>query len=266
MNYMINCVAFKPPGITFCRESDVKFLNISQNTKIATRIIKPNTEIDNKRIILFSHGNATDIGCGHSGSLEYSQWLSRNLQTSVCIWDPPGYGLSSDEPTTEALLRKSIMSVYEDVVAEGYEKVYLLGKSIGSVAAIWLGAQHYCTNIRGVILVSPLASGWRVLSVYNYMKMFSPWLDEIFANNIKYIKCIECPVLIMHGRQDQIVPVHNALDLFQAANSHTCRKPPSLYGSDEFPVGHNNIETDRSIEFLDEVASHIEFCETKKSV
>jgi abhydrolase domain-containing protein 17 len=49
---------------------------------------------------------------------------------------------------------------------------------------------------------------------------------------------VACPVLVVHGTRDEIVPFWNGEDLFLAAPVHWRAKPFWVEGA-----GHNNIET-----------------------
>jgi fermentation-respiration switch protein FrsA (DUF1100 family) len=73
--------------------------------------------------------------------------------------------------------------------------------------------------------------------------------------NINYAPQIQCPVFIIHGTQDEVVPFWHGQDLFLALNQPWRAKPFWVEGA-----GHNNIEAllrttgafvDKVNEFLD---------------
>ena len=73
--------------------------------------------------------------------------------------------------------------------------------------------------------------------------------------NVDYAPSIRCPVFIVHGTQDEVVPFWHGQELFLALPQEWRSKPFWVEGA-----GHNNIEAllrptgafvDRLIEFLD---------------
>ena len=83
-----------------------------------------------------------------------------------------------------------------------------MGRSIGSAVATHLAAQH---QIAGLILESPPTSAFRVITHIP----ISP-IDKF--NNIRNIKKVNCPILIIHGTDDNIVPIWHGRKLFENAN------------------------------------------------
>ena len=109
--------------------------------------------------ILVSHTNAEDLG--HV----YAMWgpLSEKLRVNVFAFEYSGYGHATGLPTERNLYsdaRAAIARLVEHGLKPEHE-VVLYGKSIGSCAACYIASRH---RVRGVILVSPLASGARVIS------------------------------------------------------------------------------------------------------
>jgi len=162
--------------------------------------------------ILFSHGNAVDAGQCHDFCSELAALTGCNL----IIWDYHSYGLSDKHAFCEQNMYRGIKAVYETVMQlVPSHNIFLFGKSLGSVPTIWLAAQAdtICT---GVILISPLASGARTLCNLNgFPSSITHWADGVFADSIERVGMITRPVMIVHGTQDEIVPVQNALDLYE---------------------------------------------------
>lgn len=127
----------------------------SRNNTIGCMYVK-NTE-NPKYTILFTHGNAVDLGQMSS----FFVGLGSRIDCNIFAFDYSGYGISTGKPTEK--------NVYADAEASWKilqtkyhvrpEKIILYGQSIGTVAAIDLATRY---AVAGVILHSPLMSGMRV--------------------------------------------------------------------------------------------------------
>ena len=129
-----------------------------------------------------------------------------------------------------------------------------MGLSIGTAPTIYLSSMPDKYLHNGVILLSPLASGVRTLSIAHYLpkKMVSN-LDKMFMPSLEYIKRSKVPILLIHGQQDKVVDVSNTHVLYENIPREQ-RILPVLLGNQANPVGHNDL---LSKEF-DTVASKIE--------
>uniref|UniRef100_A0A0V0GUZ8 Putative ovule protein n=1 Tax=Solanum chacoense TaxID=4108 RepID=A0A0V0GUZ8_SOLCH len=147
--------------------------------------------------LLYSHGNAADIGQMFQFFIE----LSDRLRVNVMGYDYAGYGRSNGEPSEQntyadiEAVYKCLKEIYE--VKE--EDIILYGQSIGSGPTLELATK--LPQIRGVILQSAILSGLRVM----YRIKYSLWLD--IYKNIDKIPNVSCPVLVIHGTEDDIVDI-----------------------------------------------------------
>jgi fermentation-respiration switch protein FrsA (DUF1100 family) len=94
---------------------------------------------------------------------------------------------------------------------------------------------YRCANndvaLGGLFLQSPLASAVRVV--------WSTWWTlpiDIFANCDK-IGSLKCPIALLHGKQDEVVPFWHSELLQQRAPSHLLKSTVFLEGGH-----HNDIE------------------------
>lgn len=160
-----------------------------------------------KNTILFSHGNAVDLGRVRFFLL----YISWKLRVNVVGYDYSGFGHSSGKPTAQSALQ-DIMACWKDVIeVEKFDPktIILYGQSVGTGPTIYL-ARKLGNQIRGCILQCPFLSGMRVLRPG--LKHWPCWAD--IYPNIKDVKKIEVPVLIIHGIKDQVVPVEQGQKLF----------------------------------------------------
>ena len=70
--------------------------------------------------------------------------------------------------------------------------------------------------------------------------------------NIDRIKNITCPLLVIHGTRDEVVPMQHSVELFEACKSINKNK----YYVDG--AGHNNIESVAGKKLFESMQSFIE--------
>jgi len=182
--------------------------------------------------IIYSHGNAEDIG----QSAELMKLLKNKLQANVVSYDYVGYGTCKGRPSEDKCY-KSILTVYNYLLKNGVksEKIVLFGRSLGSGPAVHLAflLSKMKTKIAGVILQSPLESAIRVVST----RLATLPVDMF--ENIKKIDKIRCPILIMHGTMDEVVPYVHGQHLEAKVSPKYLWRFYSINGA-----GHNNIESE----------------------
>jgi len=154
--------------------------------------------------LLLSHGNAEDLG-----SVTLLLAGLNSLGFSVFAYDYRGYGRSEGTPS-ESRVYADIDAAYEYLVRElqvGPERIVAYGRSLGAGAAVDLAAHR---KLGGLVLESPFLSAFRVMT---RVPLFP--FDK-FRNAAK-IGRVSCPVLILHGEDDEIVPFWHGRRLFELA-------------------------------------------------
>ncbi|XP_074347775.1 uncharacterized protein LOC141686634 isoform X2 [Apium graveolens] len=145
--------------------------------------------------LLYSHGNAADIGLMYELFVE----LSIHLHVNLIGYDYCGYGQSTGKPS-EQNTYADIEAVYK-CLKERYgakqEDIILYGQSLGSGPTLDLAAR--LPRLRGVVLHSALLSGLRVM----YPVKRTYWFD--IYKNIDKIPLVKCVVLVIHGTSDEVV-------------------------------------------------------------
>ena len=126
--------------------------------------------------------------------------------------------------------------------------------------SVHLASQDYYAEIAGVVLISPLASGARVLlgSTRLPARVMSV-LDDQFAPNIKRIGHIRAPVLLVHGTKDKLINIQNSHDLYSAIQP--CATFPPLW----VEAGHNDIESLHKGLFVSTVTSFVCHCMRRRA-
>ena len=121
--------------------------------------------------ILFSHGNAVDLGQMSSFYLA----LGSRINCNIFSYDYSGYGCSSGKPSEKNLY--SDISAALHAARNRYDlhadRIILYGQSIGTVSTIDLASKF---SVGGVILHSALMSGMRVA----FPKTKRTWFFDAF--------------------------------------------------------------------------------------
>jgi len=154
--------------------------------------------------ILFSHGNAEDLGNVVPFMRDFHE-----LGYSVLMYDYRGYGTSEGRPSVRKAYQ-DIDAAYRWLIKEkGIDPKTIIaqGRSIGGGPAAWLAAHR---EVGGLVLESTLVSAFRVRTRWPLL----PW-DKF--NNLRHIRQTTCPVLVMHGREDEVLPFWHGKKLYAAA-------------------------------------------------
>ncbi|KAJ7955600.1 alpha/beta hydrolase domain-containing protein 17B-like [Quillaja saponaria] len=210
-------------GVTADKNMDAHLLGTKGGNKIVATFWKHPFA---RFTILYSHGNAADLGQMHELFIE----LRAHLRVNIMSYDYSGYGSSTGKPS-EINTYYDIEAVY-DCLKSKYEikqeDLILYGQSVGSGPTVHLASR--LKKLRGVVLHSAILSGIRVL----YPVKVSFWFD-IFKN-IDKIRQVNSIVLVIHGTNDDIVDWSHGKRLWELAKEKY--DPLWVKGG-----GHCNIET-----------------------
>ncbi|KAL4581929.1 hypothetical protein LXL04_006463 [Taraxacum kok-saghyz] len=181
---------------------DVLKLKTKRGTEIVAAYVKnPVASLT----VLYSHGNAADLGQMYDLFCE----LSAHLRVNLMGYDYTGYGQSSGKPS-EQNTYADIEAAYrclEETYGVKEEDVILYGQSVGSGPTLDLAAR--LPRLRAVVLHSPILSGIRVM----YPVKRTYWFD--IYKNIDKIPLVKCPVLIIHGTDDDVVDYSHGKQLYE---------------------------------------------------
>uniref|UniRef100_A0A7N0TJZ8 Serine aminopeptidase S33 domain-containing protein n=1 Tax=Kalanchoe fedtschenkoi TaxID=63787 RepID=A0A7N0TJZ8_KALFE len=145
--------------------------------------------------LLYSHGNAADIGQMYELFVE----LSIHLKINIFGYDYSGYGQSTGKPSENSTYA-DIEAAYrclEKTYGAKQEDIILYGQSVGSGPTVDLAAR--LPHLKAIVLHSPILSGLRVI----YPVKHTYWFD--IYKNIDKIQYAKCPVLVIHGTADEVV-------------------------------------------------------------
>lgn len=179
---------------------------------------------ETRGLVIIFHGNAGNI----AHRLDYLR-MFHDLGLATLIIDYRGYGLSSGSPSEQGTYRDADAAWLHATQALGFssDRIVLFGESLGGGVAAQLAAKQ-----RPAALV--LASTFT--SVPDMGADLYPMLPIRLLAHIRYetlakLSQISCPLLVIHSRNDDIIPFAHGRRLFEAA------RPPKQFL--EIEGGHN---------------------------
>ena len=246
---LVNILLFKPPLTKRYRiPSEIYHVQTSFGNQIAvTHIHRRGSNVT----LLFSHGNAEDLNSAYY----WMKKLSKELDVNVVGYDYTGYGENDGEcrrpdcyivcpsrsgprahrvyifynlktgSPSEIKCYADIEAVYQDLVEEkgiNPEQIVLYGRSLGSGPSCYLAAKTASRDgrsVAGLILHSPFTSVYRVV-----FDVGLTLLGDKFPNIDRLAK-VKCPVCIIHGQKDKIVPFEHGMALYETLPKQ-CRADP----------------------------------------
>jgi len=155
--------------------------------------------------VLYSHGNAEDIG---QADALYQALRSRGW--GILAYDYPGYGQSTGEPD-ERGCEQAIETAWHHLTgAEGVapDDIIIMGRSVGSGPSVWLAARQSC---RALVLVAPFTSTFAVMPPAHRVVP-----GDRFPN-LRRIRGIATPLLVIHGENDSVIPLAHGRQLHDAS-------------------------------------------------
>jgi uncharacterized protein len=159
-------------------------------------------------VLLFCHGNGGNI----SDRLDFIRMFNR-LGLSTLIFDYRGYGKSEGRPSEQGTYRDA-EAAWKYLVEErrtNPSKIIVFGRSLGGAVAARLAELH---TLGALILESSFTS------VRDVARDRFPWVWVVFPDRYptkRFLQKAACPVLIIHSRDDRMIPFHHGQDLFAAA-------------------------------------------------
>jgi uncharacterized protein len=198
------------------------FIETDKKIKLKSWFIEK--DLKNFKTILLFHGNA-----GNLFNRVYKLNELNKLDLNILIISWRGFSGNKGKPTEKNLYHDAQEAV-KWLKAQGLEDkdIVLYGESLGTAVATELASKN---NFGGIILESPFTS------MVDTAKIYYPYLPVNLLLKDRYdtkskIRAIKTPILIMHGKMDNIIPQSMGLELFEKANY-----PKFSY----FPEGDNHM-------------------------
>jgi pimeloyl-ACP methyl ester carboxylesterase len=167
--------------------------------------------------------------------------LYTNLGISLLVADYRGYGWSDGFPTASSLVHdaplvfRALGQVLREAEVEVPKRVFVMGRSLGSAAAIGV-ASHHQEAIAGLIIESGFAHTLRLLARLGVMLEDLDEAQDVFANLAK-ISQICLPTLVIHGQADMLIPVSEGVALYKGSGAADDEKRLVVIPG----AGHNDL-------------------------
>lgn len=164
------------------------------------------------RVVVYAHGNETTLeDLRQSGILDV---LAMECNASVVAPEYPGYGDMADFTRgyghdADGKMAESVTNVVEALVDSGCKHITLIGRSVGCAIALRSLTCSVCVDqhVNNVVLISPFSS---------LRDVFPPMARCVAQNrldNSSAIQKVSCPVLILHGADDTLIPFEQSEEL-----------------------------------------------------
>ena len=196
------------------------------------------THVAAQYTILYSHGNAQDLG-----DIRPILEDLRTLKFNILAYDYRGYGTSQGKPS-EANAYQDIQTAYRFLTEQRGikgDRIILLGQSIGSGPSVYLATRK---PIAGLIIQSGFVSAFRIVVPFPLLPF------DKFPNGDR-IAQVHSPVLVVHGTGDQLIPFWQAKALYGAANQPKDLVP--IQGA-----GHNDVNEVGGQQYLKRIQTFAE--------
>lgn len=191
---------FQPPVSSYTDTAEIIKLNSREGSVISARMFENRAA---RYTILFSHGNAEDMGDLTDLLEEF-----KRQGFSAFAYDYSGYGTSTGRPSENAAYR-NIEAAYEYLVTTRgipADRIIVWGRSIGSGPSVYLAAAR---KVGGLVIESGFTSAFRVVTRIRLLPF-----DRF--DNLQSLQRISCPLLVIHGKNDEIIPFRHGESLYRS--------------------------------------------------
>ena len=162
--------------------------------------------------VLFCHGNGGNISL-----LIESVRMFHSLQLNVLVFDYRGYGRSEGSPDEEGTYAdaEAAWHYLTDTMGVPPAKILVVGRSLGGAIAAWLTAR----NTPAALVIESSFTSLPDLASELY-----PWLPVRILTRYAYdtegsLASVHCPVLVIHSRDDEVIPFTHGEELFGAVQT-----------------------------------------------
>lgn len=194
------------PGVVGMAYDDVT-LTTADGVKLSAWYVHARRPIGT---VLHCHGNAGNIS--HRIQLLAALHAAR---LDTLIFDYRGYGHSEGKASEEGTYRDA-EAAWDYLVKQKHadpNRIVIHGQSLGGAVAAHLARNRPCA---GLVLESTFAN---ITDVGAEMYWFLPvrWMSRFDYATTEYVKDARCPVLVIHSRDDEMIPYRHGRRVFDAA-------------------------------------------------
>ncbi len=163
------------------------------------------------QVLLFFHGNAGNI----SHRLD-SIWQFQSLGLSILIIDYRGYGQSAGRTTEMGMYRDADAAWRYLIESRGIvaNDIVIFGRSLGGSVASRLASE----NQPLALIVESSFTSIPDIAQDLYPWLPARWLSRLNHATREYVRDVRCPILVIHSRDDEIIPFRHGETIFASAN------------------------------------------------
>lgn len=185
------------------------FIKIEDDIKLKSWFIKK--DIYKKKTLIFFHGNAGNL----TNRIHKLNKLD-DLDINILLISWRGFSGNKGSPTESNLYKDAEKSIdWLNNLGVKNNQIILYGESLGTGVAVEIGRKN---TFNSIILESPFTSIENAAKIYYPYFPISLLLKDRY-DSINKIKMIKIPILVMHGKKDNVVPFFMGKELFEEANS-----------------------------------------------
>jgi fermentation-respiration switch protein FrsA (DUF1100 family) len=166
---------------------------------------------DAEMTILFCHGNG-----GNMMHRLDSISLFNKMGLNCLIFDYRGYGQSEGKPTEDGTYIDAL-TAYKWLTQTkkiSSQEIIVFGRSLGGSIAAYVAERM---KVRALVLESCFTSYVDMgKKFYPYMPV--RWFARFKYDTISYLKNVQSPIMIIHSRNDEIIPFEFGLELYDSAS------------------------------------------------
>jgi len=165
---------------------------------------------EEKGVLLFFHGNAGNI----SHRLD-SLKIFHDLGLSTLIIDYRGYGRSKGEISEQGTYfdAEAAWNYLTEIKNIPAQQIAVLGRSLGAAIAAYSASKQ----TPGVLILESAFTSVPDVAAGLYPILPVRFLSRFQYNTRKFLQSVNCPVLIIHSPDDDIIPFENGLQLYESA-------------------------------------------------
>ena len=190
----------------------------------------------NNLLILF-HCNGMDM----FDSFNSISSFKTKLEMNIFIPEYPGYSIYDYPKSSQKCLENSLI-IYDfclkNIKNISEKNIYVLGRSLGTGPSVYLSSKR---SPAGTFLLSPYTTFAAVAKNYHTEDFYQKLTQHL--RSIDFIDKVECPLCILHGKNDLLIYPEEAEELFKKCEKNNKKE---LHLIDL--MGHNDV-----FHYLDEM-------------
>lgn len=162
----------------------------------------------------YSHGRARHLG-------RYWDRIERlwSLGYHVLVYDYPGYGRSTGEPSERGLYASAVaaFSVLSTLPDVDPARVWLYGYSLGGAPTFELALRVLTPPPRGLVSEAAFCSVGALVEDGAFLDLPASYVSSFEMDNCAKARALALPVLLLHGTEDDFVVPRHAQRLKESA-------------------------------------------------